>query len=330
MYRKEKPLTLKSSASSLPNNLSVLVTSDKSSLNYAVVHKAVVNIISSTTDGSTVTNRQIICKEPSATQQTTPMVIQAKWITLPVRTIMVLTSLKGIQMFESDGSAMIYWHALGDVNSTDVLEHANFGRGITGIGESFVVVGTQLGELQVFNIPQKGTNITVKESLIGHKYPICDLASDGDTMISCDEQGTIIIWSLQANQFRQTNTITGSGIPVSSMVLWKDIIATGNGVGQIKLYCAKTGKLTAQANAHARWVMALDIAKDNGMLLSASEDSFVRLWKLKPGSSPEIEHLHTENVTDQQVVGAQFIHQGGRAFCVTGYDSCDLSFFVQT
>lgn len=24
------------------------------------------------------------------------------------------------QMFESDGSAMIYWHALGDVNSTDI------------------------------------------------------------------------------------------------------------------------------------------------------------------------------------------------------------------
>lgn len=29
------------------------------------------------------------------------------------------------QMFESDGSAMIYWHALGDVNSTDISGDGN-------------------------------------------------------------------------------------------------------------------------------------------------------------------------------------------------------------
>lgn len=77
MYRREKPLTLKSSASSLANNLSALITPEKDSMNYAVVHKAVVNIISSTTDGSAVTNKQVICKEPSATQST-PMILQVK------------------------------------------------------------------------------------------------------------------------------------------------------------------------------------------------------------------------------------------------------------
>lgn len=76
MYRKEKPLILKSSASSLTNNLSVLVALDKGVLNYAVVHKAVVNIISASTDGATVNSRNIVCKEPSAAQQSTPMIIQ--------------------------------------------------------------------------------------------------------------------------------------------------------------------------------------------------------------------------------------------------------------
>lgn len=28
-------------------------------------------------------------------------------------------------------------------------------------------VGTQLGEIHVFNVPAKGTNVTLKESLIG-------------------------------------------------------------------------------------------------------------------------------------------------------------------
>lgn len=35
-------------------------------------------------------------------------------------------------MFESDGSAMIYWHALGDVNSTDIS-----GNGTQVIGKYF-------------------------------------------------------------------------------------------------------------------------------------------------------------------------------------------------
>lgn len=80
MYRKEKPLVLKSSASSLTNNLSVLVALEKGVLNYAVVHKAVVNIISASTDGSTVNSRNIVCKEPSAAQQSTPMIIQVYFL----------------------------------------------------------------------------------------------------------------------------------------------------------------------------------------------------------------------------------------------------------
>jgi hypothetical protein len=31
--------------------------------------------------------------------------------------------------------------------------------------------GTQLGEIHVFNVPAKGTNITLKESLIGMYQP---------------------------------------------------------------------------------------------------------------------------------------------------------------
>ena len=78
MFRKEKPISLKSSTSFLCNNLSVFINSDRGSLNYAVVHKYLVNIVSSTTDGSQVTNRQVVCKEPSATQQGNTMIMQVQ------------------------------------------------------------------------------------------------------------------------------------------------------------------------------------------------------------------------------------------------------------
>ena len=59
---------LKGSASSLCNNLSILVMPDKRQISYAVVHKYAVNVVVAATDGTSVTARQVICKEPSATQ----------------------------------------------------------------------------------------------------------------------------------------------------------------------------------------------------------------------------------------------------------------------
>lgn len=47
--------------------------------------------------------------------------------------------------------------------------------------------------------------------LSGHRYPICDLASSGNQMVSSDEQGNIIIWSLSGSSFKQTHSINGSG-----------------------------------------------------------------------------------------------------------------------
>ncbi|ELT94204.1 hypothetical protein CAPTEDRAFT_224602 [Capitella teleta] len=114
VYKKEVPLALKGSASALCNNLSILLNLSKGLISYAVVHKSVVNLISSTTDGSSANHRQVICKEPSATHPST-LVIQARLVAMATRTILVITSQKGIQMFEADGSLMLYWYALGEV-----------------------------------------------------------------------------------------------------------------------------------------------------------------------------------------------------------------------
>ena len=43
----------------------------------------------------------------------------------------------------------------------------------------------------------------------------------------------------------------------------------------------------------------------------------------------QIEFKYGECVTDLQLVGAKFVHDSGRGFCVTGYDNSDLIFFVQ-
>lgn len=78
MYRREKPIVLKGSASALCNNLSVMAMPEKHQISYAVVHKFVVNFVTGTTDGSSVTSKQVVCKEPSATQAN-PFLMQARY-----------------------------------------------------------------------------------------------------------------------------------------------------------------------------------------------------------------------------------------------------------
>ncbi|WAR22423.1 WDR54-like protein [Mya arenaria] len=285
MYRKEKPLPMKSSASMICNNLTILNNAEKGFLNYAVIHKYLINMICTSTDGSQVTHRQ------------------TKWVTLRNgRALLVLTSLKGIQVFEYDGSAMVYWHALGDSNA-DVSDQTNFGRGIAAVGENYLC--------------------------IGHNVAVCDLVGDGDSLVSSDEDGNIVIWKCQGSSLSQSGKIDGKGESCCSLAIWKGILVAAFGNGQIGVYDLATGRLGAMVDAHARWINAIDIAKDSGLCVSASQDSYVRVWQLIPGSSPSIEFKFGDTVPDQQLVGAKFIHEGGRGFCITGYDCSDISFFVQ-
>lgn len=88
---------MKGSASALTNNLSVLVNVERQLLSYAVVHKSTVNLVTISTDGSTINHRQIACKELSATQATS-MILQAKLVAMAGRTLLVFASQKGIQV----------------------------------------------------------------------------------------------------------------------------------------------------------------------------------------------------------------------------------------
>ncbi|XP_041370072.1 WD repeat-containing protein 54-like [Gigantopelta aegis] len=325
MYRREKPITVKGSTSFLCNNLSVLATLEKNNVSYAVVHKSVVNLITASMDGRTVTGKQVVCKEPSATHGS-PFILQAKWVMLPVRTLFVLTTTRGIQMFESDGSAMIYWHAL----STDKEDHSNFGRGIAGVDEHFVCVGTESGEIVVLRVPTKGANVTFEEALKGHTCPINDLASEGDNLVSCDDQGNIIVWKSKGAQIQKKNKISGAGSPCHSISLWNGIIVGGYASGHLRVFNLLSGKIGAEVSAHSRCINAVDISKSNGMVLSVSDDAWVRIWMLKEGNLPEIKYVTAENVPNLQLVGGQFVDKQGRAFCVTGYDNNEIIFYIQS
>lgn len=319
MYRREQSLPLPSSSAALYNNLSVLRQ-----------HGPSLSLLSAAAAGLGLSHRQLPAREPGL-GVSTPLLTQAAWCVLPSRVLLVLTSQKGIQMYEADGSVLVYWHAL------DVAEHppaqAVFARGIAAAGERFICVGTSSGPVLVFDIPPKGTNVTVSEVLEQHGAAITDIAAEqgrapdgAGGLVSADDAGSLCVWST-GEEFRLVSKVPACGCTCSSVALWHGTVAAGFGNGQIRLYEAASGRLRAQVNAHARWINALDLAPETGKLLSGAEDSFVHIWKLSRNPDTddiEIQHCHAERVPDTQVCGARFCDPEGNSFAVTGYDLSEI------
>ncbi|XP_036955286.1 WD repeat-containing protein 54 isoform X1 [Acanthopagrus latus] len=391
MYHKEKSIQIKNSASALYNNLSVMRIAPRRLTYFTVVHANVVNMITASWDGLNYSHRQLQSKEPNVATSTS-LIMQAAFCALPSRDLLVVTSQKGIQMYESDGSIMVYWHALetpetptgGFVNwfHTEIetrtavtfspshpdmtvrftrrhcwscmsphlhpFRHellynreaqAVFGRGISAVRENFICVGVSAGAILVFDVPSKGSNITLSEILEEHNESITDMAAECSgsqeciaDLVSADDGGNLCVWK-SGEEFQLLNKISGFDMSCSSVKMWKGTVVAGYGTGQIRLYEAVTGILHAEVNAHARWIYSLDIAPFSGLLLSAAEDSLVRVWHLTltpETNSVEVAHLHNECVTDTQICGAKFCDGDGYAFAVTGYDLSEIIRYTQS
>uniref|UniRef100_A0A8B9ZGN9 WD repeat domain 54 n=1 Tax=Anas platyrhynchos TaxID=8839 RepID=A0A8B9ZGN9_ANAPL len=314
MYRRDRSVQLGGSSSALYNNLSVLRLPQRQLACFCTVHGPAVNVLSAATDGLGGSQRQL---RPPRGGRSPPGSLPrgpAAWCVLPARVLLVLTSQKGVQV------RGLLWGA----SSRFLPAQAVFARGISAAGERFICVGTSSGTVLVFDIPHKGTNVTVSEVLEEHRHAITDIAAELGQCAGVQPGGKEV-----------TEEVTRAPVPsctCSSVKLWNGVVAAGYGNGQIRLYEAATGVLRAEVNAHARWIYALDLAPLTGKLLSGAEDSFVHVWKLSRNPDTddvEIEHCHAECVTDTQICGARFCDPEGCSFAVTGYDLSEIFRYSQ-
>lgn len=321
-------MPLKSSASLLSNNLDVCQLPGKGpdECKLAVIHKSVVwvftpkEVHARNNADSALPYKQVFCKGENS--QFCSTILQAKWCVFPQRTLLILSSIRGIQAFEDDGSLMVFWQALAP---NPIEGQAQYARGISVVGTEHVSIGVADGSVLVFHVPIKGPGIKLQETLNGHSHSICDIASDGDMMVTSDEVGKIIKWKA-GGHFTKISEINGFGYPCSSICLLNDLVIGGYGSGHIRVFNSASGVMLAEVCAHSRWINAMDISQESGLLVSASEDSYVRVWKITHNPF-NLEFLHEESITDVQLVGAKFLDKEGSTFAVTGYDSNEAFIF---
>ncbi|CAD5117886.1 DgyrCDS6630 [Dimorphilus gyrociliatus] len=327
MYKREKSLNIKGSASAVCNNLSVNVQPDKDRITYAVVHKSVVNITTSSVDGRNIAARQVVCKEQSSTASC--IIIQAKIVTVAGRQILVVTSQKGIHMYELEGLLPIYAHTLPEPEPACTCTLA---KGIAVLLNNVITIGTYEGHVMVLSIPGKGNNIQLVETLRNHSFPISALDGIGDILAVVDERGQISTW--RAGQPFEKLLVGTVGINpsdcVTSLVLCpNDLIACSTTSGCIRFLSFQTCCTLAHIDAHARCITSLSIAPSSGLILSTSEDSTVRVWKVARSKSDlDIKLEFSEHIKDAQLQGGAFLSPNGYAFAASYYDSSELVFFT--
>uniref|UniRef100_A0A914WT08 WD repeat domain 54 n=1 Tax=Plectus sambesii TaxID=2011161 RepID=A0A914WT08_9BILA len=111
-------------------------------------------------------------------------------------------------------------------------------------------------------------------------------------------------------------------------VLRKQVIC-GTVLGQVLFYATQTGEMMAEVNAHCRPVTSIAVAPESAYVMTAGEDTFIRIWKLhtrKP-EAYEVEWRHSEAVENAPLVGAQFINGRGSGFIVSAFDHAKLYYY---
>ena len=357
MYDRLKSISLKASASALDNNLAARFDVDgrKKLSEFAVVHKSIVNVVTASAsrvtdirrygvggggaaaaaaessgsggaeeDGET-RQQQILVKDPAAGEATPSSIMQCRWVSVGGRLFLVAAASAGIQMFETKGQVVVFWHPLKKADGVETK--SCFARGIASLGDRFVCVGTSDGEILCFEMPSSGSEIKLVQSLQGHASAVSALASSDSTLVSCDDNGDLIVWNLtKEHSIVHKKRVKDVG-SVTSMVIHRDRLVAANGTGHIRLYSLPSVGLICEVTAHARWITALDLAPESQLLLSTSEDCFVRVWRLNASSSIPIEHVFCHKVSDVPLVGGRFCDPSGQSFALTGYDHKTIYLF---
>jgi len=313
------------------NNLTLNRSSEsRRATTYGVSHKSGFTMVTTSDDGTKKIQGQVICRVPAGNESSASendarflaYVVQAAFVQLPVRNILVLACTKSVQIYEPDGTTCLFTHAL-EKNQTNRTETSVYSRGIAGLGQNLLAVGTHRGEILVFTIPPKGNGIFLKETISGHQTGITSLVSNSYLLISSDTSGTIFIWNIRTmSEINTIQPMDDSG--TTSLTLWNNCIIASYANGMIRFFDPENAQICGSISAHARCINAID-CNDQGLLVSVSDDCFVRMWKLSgDAENLQIVHLCNYHIENNQLVGVKFSHPNRPDVLVASYDSNEL------
>nr|CAB3267712.1 WD repeat-containing protein 54-like [Phallusia mammillata] len=328
MYAKQQTYAFKETCSNLYDNLDFLSVKDDadstvSHQHFASIHKHHVNMVQFGENSKTTTSQ--VLNEKSSPSNECP-VIQAKWCSLGSLDVLVVVNHRGLLIYDSTGQFLMYWHNPKENNKPSFSPYC---RGIACAASKYICVGAPNG---VIVLSYSKNTFSINETLTGHTQAITALSGVDCTankvdFVSADDDGTICCFK-SGNKFATVSCIPGSSDVCSSIKLVKeDLVISGYLSGHLRIFNAASSTILCEIAAHVRAVSCLDCAnnsEEGSTVISGSEDSFVRVWKVSTNNTIEVSHEWCASIADSQVCGAKFIGKNDSTFAVTAYDSKDI------
>lgn len=335
MYEKITPVTLERSASSLFNNLDILPRSSegKSSpmqkASFLAIHKHDAHITNQ--HNASFTHKQVSPKE--GTTQSNTFLFESKWCKLEKQTVLVMAHSKGFQIFDEPGSVLLFWHSTLERGVLSEGKDA-YCRGIGSVGDN-ILIGTCHGKIIVVETTEMNT-FSIAETVNAHRHPLVTITtrvtseSEKVNVASADDEGSISLWKMN-DKLSFLAQITGptSKYPCTSLCFLKDgLLGASYYTGHIRLFDLETQRIKVEIAAHGAPVTSMDsiIMKDHSLMISGSEDTFVRVWKVKKKDKLQVTQPWFTCISDRQICGVRF-NGTDQLFGVTAYDSTEVTLF---
>ncbi|CAD5221480.1 unnamed protein product [Bursaphelenchus xylophilus] len=330
MFEPDREMILPVTPSFMPNNLSVNYFEPKFTTYACYCSKNIVQVISWDMHMENVTMDSLPLKESGKEKPLT--VMQCKICTPANRLfpVLVVATVTNVMIFEIRNLKILASTPLVNVDegsNPSVNVPYKFARGITCV-DNMIIIGSFTGDLLVFSCNGE-SSFNVKTCTIEHRAPIADLATCVYDLItvSADSLGNLVVW---AKNMKTIIKRISTEQQITAVNILRKQIFCGNFHGQVLVYSIQTGVQLAELNIHSRQITSIAVAPESAYILTASEDCYVRVWKLhsrKPDNY-RIEYRYQDKTDNMAIVGAQFLNGRGNGYVLALFEHTKLPIFV--
>ncbi|AAS51598.2 ADL322Cp [Eremothecium gossypii ATCC 10895] len=209
---------------------------------------------------------------------------------------------------ERDSRAAVVTYSVADglwnISETVVLPHANTGQQneVTCLewapGGQSLLTGVESGELRLWSVEGKLQNI-----LSYHRAPIVCIKwnSDETHVLTCDADNMTIVWNVlsgtavQHFSFKEAGTEESLGVDAT----WidQDKFAIPGIQGSILVFNIGISKPIGKLRGHSKTLTTIAYNEHNKLLLSASDDNTLRVWRGGNLNPSHVFYGHSQSIT---------------------------------
>ncbi|KAI1307236.1 WD repeat-containing protein 54 [Halotydeus destructor] len=275
MFLRTCTLNQRSTASHIADNLFTWTNGGDITFGYGSKHR--LQFVTTQENGSSEPDQPVNSELALSNRRTS--VVQAGLINLNGLRVLVIITEDNVQFHDITQNAILRTYIGDHVTKASKRKHVlPIAKGICSINDK-IYVGSIDGTILAFEVNSTLSQVSFSEKLAAHSLPITAISSNKSHLISGDIKGNIAL--LDASQKQVCLRFDGfNEFPCTGAAILNDLMVTAYGSGHIRVFSISRKRLLSEVAAHSHWINALDLSVKSSNLLSVSDDTCFRIWKL--------------------------------------------------